>query len=194
MTDPKKPSRKMFFSMGEVSEMFDVNPSLIRFWEKRFDVLKPHKNAKGNRMFTPEDVENLKLIYHLVKEKGMTLAGAEKYIKDNKNVLQRDVQILEHLGRIRAALLEIKSELGSETTDTEIVVRTEALAEAVNEALPEPVTIEEALDRPSEAETPTDAQPSVPEAAATTETPPQTELQTAPEPKPRYIEPTLFDL
>ena len=67
MTDPKKPSRKMFFSMGEVSEMFDVNPSLIRFWEKRFDVLKPHKNAKGNRMFTPEDVENLKLIYHLVK-------------------------------------------------------------------------------------------------------------------------------
>ena len=194
MTDPKKPSRKMFFSMGEVSEMFDVNPSLIRFWEKRFDVLKPHKNAKGNRMFTPEDVENLKLIYHLVKEKGMTLAGAEKYIKDNKNVLQRDVQILEHLGRIRAALLEIKSELGSETTDTEIVVRTEALAEAVNEALPEPVTIEEALDRQSEAETPTDAQPSVPEATATTEAAPQTEPQTAPEPKPRYIEPTLFDL
>lgn len=194
MTDPKKPSRKMFFSMGEVSEMFDVNPSLIRFWEKRFDVLKPHKNAKGNRMFTPEDVENLKLIYHLVKEKGMTLAGAEKYIKDNKNVLQRDVQILEHLGRIRAALLEIKSELGSETTDTEIVVRTEALAEAVNEALPEPVTIEEALDRQSEAETPTDAQPSVPEATAATETAPQTEPQTAPEPKPRYIEPTLFDL
>lgn len=194
MTDPKKPSRKMFFSMGEVSEMFDVNPSLIRFWEKRFDVLKPHKNAKGNRMFTPEDVENLKLIYHLVKEKGMTLAGAEKYIKDNKNVLQRDVQILEHLGRIRAALLEIKSELGSETTDTEIVVRTEALAEAVNEALPEPVTIEEALDQQSEAETPTDAQPSVPEAAAATETAPQTEPQTAPGPKPRYIEPTLFDL
>lgn len=194
MTDPKKPSRKMFFSMGEVSEMFDVNPSLIRFWEKRFDVLKPHKNAKGNRMFTPEDVENLKLIYHLVKEKGMTLAGAEKYIKDNKNVLQRDVQILEHLGRIRAALLEIKSELGSETTDTEIVVRTEALAEAVNEALPEPVTIEEALDQQSEAETPTDAQPSVPEAAAATEAAPQTEPQTAPGPKPRYIEPTLFDL
>lgn len=194
MTDPKKPSRKMFFSMGEVSEMFDVNPSLIRFWEKRFDVLKPHKNAKGNRMFTPEDVENLKLIYHLVKEKGMTLAGAEKYIKDNKNVLQRDVQILEHLGRIRAALLEIKSELGSETTDTEIVVRTEALAEAVNEALPEPATIEEALDQQSEAETPTDVQSSVPEAAATTEAAPQTEPQTAPEPKPRYIEPTLFDL
>lgn len=172
MASEKKTSRKMFFSMGEVSEMFDVNPSLIRFWEKRFDVLKPRKNAKGNRLFTPEDVENLKLIYHLVKEKGMTLAGAEKYIKDNKNVLRRDVEILEHLGRLRAALLEIKSELGSESTDTEIVVKTEALAAAVNETIPEPVTVEEALEqRQAEAET---AQQ---EAA-----------------KPRYIEPMLFDL
>lgn len=179
MTDQKKPSRKMFFSMGEVSEMFDVNPSLIRFWEKRFDVLKPRKNAKGNRLFTPEDVENLKLIYHLVKEKGMTLAGAEKYIKDNKNVLRRDVQILEHLGRIRAALLEIKAELGSESNDTQIVVRTAALADAVNEALPEsgeegPVTVEEALEQHRAEEEARTAQPG--------------------EDKPRYIEPTLFDL
>lgn len=182
MADEKKPSRKMFFSMGEVSEMFDVNPSLIRFWEKRFDVLKPRKNAKGNRLFTPEDVENLKLIYHLVKEKGMTLAGAEKYIKDNKNSLRRDVQILEHLGRIRAALLEIKSELGAESTDTEIVVKTHELAEAVNEALPapaddtadrEPVTVEEALEQHQ------------PESAP--------EMQQE-ESRPRYIEPTLFDL
>lgn len=158
----------MFFSMGEVSEMFDVNPSLIRFWEKRFDVLKPRKNAKGNRLFTPEDVENLRLIYHLVREKGMTLGGAEKYIKDNKNSLRRDVQILEHLGRIRAALLEIKGELGAESTDTEIVVKAGALAEAVNEALP--VTVEEALELEAETE-------------------PEEEPQ-----KPRYIEPTLFDL
>lgn len=172
----------MFFSMGEVSEMFDVNPSLIRFWEKRFDVLKPRKNAKGNRLFTPEDVENLKLIYHLVKEKGMTLAGAEKYIKDNKNALRRDVQILEHLGRIRAALLEIKSELGAESTDTEIVVKTHELAEAVNEALSapaenaaerEPVTVEEALEQ-HQPETATETQQE--------------------ESRPRYIEPTLFDL
>lgn len=176
MADEKKPSRKMFFSMGEVSEMFDVNPSLIRFWEKRFDVLKPRKNAKGNRLFTPEDVENLKLIYHLVKEKGMTLAGAEKYIKDNRNVLRRDVQILEHLGRIRAALLEIKSELGAENSDTEIVVRTQALAEAIDDAVlaAESVTVEEALEQHRE-ESEADAM--------------QQE-----EPKPRYIEPTLFDL
>lgn len=179
MTDQKKPSRKMFFSMGEVSEMFDVNPSLIRFWEKRFDVLKPKKNAKGNRLFTPEDIENLKLIYHLVKEKGMTLGGAEKYIKDNKNVLKRDVQILEHLGRIRSALLEIKSELGAESSDTQIVVKTHELAEAVNAALPalpdteeEALTVEEALEQHQA------------EADAA-----QQEQE-----KPRYIEPTLFDL
>ena len=145
-------------------------------------MLKPRKNAKGNRLFTPEDVDNLKLIYHLVKEKGMTLAGAEKYIKDNKNALRRDVQILEHLGRIRAALLEIKSELGAESTDTEIVVKTHELAEAVNEALPapaddtadrEPVTVEEALEQHQ------------PESAP--------EMQQE-ESRPRYIEPTLFDL
>ena len=68
--------------MGEVSEMFDVNPSLIRHWESKFEVLKPQKNKKGNRMFTPEDVENLKLIYHLVKERGMTLDGARRALKE----------------------------------------------------------------------------------------------------------------
>ena len=71
-------AKKLFYSMGEVSEMFDVNPSLIRHWESKFEVLKPQKNKKGNRMFTPEDVENLKLIYHLVKERGMTLDGARR--------------------------------------------------------------------------------------------------------------------
>lgn len=64
--------------------MFDVNPSLIRFWEQKFDILKPDKNKKGNRLFTPKDVENLKLIYHLVKENGMTLAGAAKRLRQNR--------------------------------------------------------------------------------------------------------------
>ena len=67
---------KLLYSMGEVTDMFDVNASLIRYWESKFDCIRPHKNKKGNRMFTPSDVENLKLIYHLVKEKGMTLEGA----------------------------------------------------------------------------------------------------------------------
>lgn len=69
-------AKKLFYSMGEVSEMFDVNASLIRFWETKFDILRPQKNKKGNRLFSPADVENLKLIYHLVKERGMTLDGA----------------------------------------------------------------------------------------------------------------------
>lgn len=70
MTTSERKSRKIYYTMGEVSEMFDVNPSLIRFWEQKFDILKPDKNKKGNRLFTPKDVENLKLIYHLVKENG----------------------------------------------------------------------------------------------------------------------------
>ena len=102
---------KIYYSMGEVSEMFDVNPSLIRFWEQKFDILKPHKNKKGNRMFTPEDVDNLKLIYHLVKEKGMTLAGAQKRIKDNKEGAQRDMEVIDRLLAIKALLLEIRQEL-----------------------------------------------------------------------------------
>lgn len=76
---------KLLYSMGEVTEMFDVNASLIRYWESKFDCLKPKKNKKGNRLFTPEDVENLKLIYHLVKEKGMTLEGANRTMKRNRH-------------------------------------------------------------------------------------------------------------
>lgn len=97
--------------MGEVSEMFDVNPSLIRFWEQKFDILKPHKNKKGNRMFTPEDVENLKIIYHLVKEKGMTLAGAEKRLKENREGVVKNLEIIDKLQGIKSLLLEIKQEL-----------------------------------------------------------------------------------
>ncbi len=98
--------------MGEVTEMFDVNPSLIRFWESKFDILKPHKNKKGNRLFTPADIENLKLIYHLVKEKGMTLSGAQKLIKSNREGINRDLEVIDRLLGIKALLAEIKQELG----------------------------------------------------------------------------------
>ena len=74
---------KRYYSIGEVAEAFDVNTSLIRFWEKEFDVLKPKKNAKGNRKFTQEDIKNLEFIYHLVKERGFTLEGAKTHLKDN---------------------------------------------------------------------------------------------------------------
>lgn len=108
---------KIYYSMGEVAEMFDVKPSLIRFWEQKFDILKPHKNKKGNRMFTPEDVDNLKVIYHLVKEKGMTLLGAQKRIKDNKEGVRRDMEIVERLLNMKSILMEIRQELKEDAAE-----------------------------------------------------------------------------
>ena len=99
-------AKKLFYSMGEVAEMFDVNASLIRFWETKFDILRPQKNKKGNRLFSPADVENLKLIYHLVKERGMTLDGAARCLKQNKGTISRDAELLERLQRVRALLGE----------------------------------------------------------------------------------------
>ena len=78
----EKKVEKLYYSIGEVAEMFKVNTSLIRFWEKEFDVIKPKKNKEGNRFFTKKDIDNLHLIYHLVKEKGMTLSGAKKKLKE----------------------------------------------------------------------------------------------------------------
>ena len=77
-------SLKLYYTIGEVADMFGVNTSLIRFWEKEFDVIKPHKNKKGNRQFTKTDIDNFHLIFHLVKEKGMTLKGAQQQLKNRK--------------------------------------------------------------------------------------------------------------
>lgn len=115
--------------MGEVAEMFDVNASLIRFWEQKFDVLKPDKNKKGNRLFTPADVENLKLIYHLVKENGMTLAGAQKKLKENRDGVTKNLDVIEKLQEIRALLLEVRQELKTGTDQmVEILVSNEEFA------------------------------------------------------------------
>lgn len=123
---------KLLYSMGEVTEMFDVNASLIRYWESKFDCIKPHKNKKGNRMFTPSDIENLKLIYHLVKEKGMTLEGANMAMKRRGKSVQRDVSILERLQHIRAMLLEVKESLGDDTP-AEYEAPIEAMSELITD-------------------------------------------------------------
>lgn len=127
MSDMKlENSKKIYYTMGEVAEMFDVNASLIRFWEQKFDILKPDKNKKGNRLFTPTDVENLKLIYHLVKENGMTLAGAEKKLKENREGVTKNLEIIEKLQGVKALLLEVKQELRSADEQTvEIFVEEE---------------------------------------------------------------------
>lgn len=148
-------AKKLYYTMGEVAEMFDVNASLIRHWESKFSCLRPHKNKKGNRLFSPEDIERLKQIYHLVKERGMTLEGANKVMRASAKTadLSRDTEMLERLQRIRAALVEVREELklgvgeqivSSEVEDSPVEVEqkttVEPVAEPINEPKVEPVT------------------------------------------------------
>ncbi len=102
---------KLFYSIGEVARMFDVNTSLIRFWEKEFDIIKPKKNKKGNRLFTKEDIDNFHIIYHLVKERGMTLKGAQMQMKENIDDAIHNLEVIQKLHNIRKMLLEIKEEM-----------------------------------------------------------------------------------
>ncbi|RYG21283.1 MAG: MerR family transcriptional regulator [Chitinophagaceae bacterium] len=102
---------KMYYTMGEVTEMFDVNASQIRFYEKEFDVLKPKKNKKGNRLFTPEDIENLKIIFHLVDDKGFTLKGAKEHLKSNNGEVKENQKIIDSLERLKSFLLKLNDEI-----------------------------------------------------------------------------------
>lgn len=104
-------SAKLYYSIGEVSKLFDVKPSLIRFWEKEFDIIKPHKNKKGNRLFTKEDIDKFHMIFHLVKERGYTLDGAKRKLKENKNDITNEFELVNSLKKIRTFLLELKEEL-----------------------------------------------------------------------------------
>jgi DNA-binding transcriptional MerR regulator len=107
----EKKVEKLYYSIGEVAKIFDVNTSLIRFWEKEFDIIKPKKNKKGNRFFTKQDIDNFHLIYHLVKERGMTLQGAKKKLKENKEDTLNNFEIVKSLSEIKNLLLEIKDSL-----------------------------------------------------------------------------------
>lgn len=101
---------KRYYSIGAVSEMFKVNQSLIRFWENEFSILKPKKNAKGDRFFRPEDVKNLKLIYHLLRERKYTIEGAREFLKKSKNA-DKKFEMIESLKELKGFLLELKSNL-----------------------------------------------------------------------------------
>ena len=111
MAYKEKEIEKLYYSIGEVAEIFNVAPSLIRFWESEFEIIQPKKNRKGNRQFTKEDIENVRLIYHLVKEKGFTLQGAKEMVKSDSNALQDKIQVIDSLKRIRKFLLEIREQL-----------------------------------------------------------------------------------
>lgn len=102
---------KRYYSIGEIAKAFEVNTSLIRFWDKEFDILKPKKNAKGNRMFTPEDVKHLQLIFHLVKERGFTLDGAKTHLKEGQKKTLDKYDIINKLETIKTQLTNIKNQL-----------------------------------------------------------------------------------
>lgn len=149
-------AEKLYYSMGEVAEMFDVRPSLLRHWESQFAVLRPKRNKKGNRLFTPQDVENLKLIYHLVKERGMTLDGARKALRSRRadKGVSRDAELMERLQRIRALLLEVREDLKAD--EGEVV------------AVADDFAAEESSVTPVAAETPVPSEPVAAEVPAET--------------------------
>jgi DNA-binding transcriptional MerR regulator len=102
---------KRYYNIGEVAKAFDVNASLLRFWEKEFDELKPKKNAKGNRKFTPEDIKNLELIFYLVKERGFTLEGAKTHLKESKKKTLDNFELIQKLEFVKKELIKIKETL-----------------------------------------------------------------------------------
>lgn len=109
-------SQKLYYKIGEIAKRYDVNPSLIRYWEKEFNFIKPKKSAKGTRLFTQKDVDHFEIIYHLVKEKGMTIQGVKDYIskREDDNSVDK-LQIINTLKRTKGLLQEVKEIIGSKT-------------------------------------------------------------------------------
>lgn len=102
---------KRYYKIGEVADAFGVNASLIRFWEKEFNSIKPKKNAKGDRRFTPEDVQQLKRIYELVKERGFTLEGAKTELSKSRNLYHTNEHIVSRLEQLKTKLIDLKNNL-----------------------------------------------------------------------------------
>ncbi|QBQ42505.1 MerR family transcriptional regulator [Sphingobacterium psychroaquaticum] len=102
---------KLYYTMGEVTEMFNVNASQIRFYEREFDILQPKKNKKGNRLFTQDDIANLKIIFSLVKDKGYTLQGARDYLRSNKNEVKENQRVIDSLEKLKGFLLDVRDSL-----------------------------------------------------------------------------------
>lgn len=103
----------MYYTIGEVADLFNVNTSLIRFWEKEFEIIQPHRNKKGNRLFTRSDVDNFHLIYNLVKERGYTLQGAKDKLKSNPKDVLEEFELIRSLKKVKGFLLEVREELNN---------------------------------------------------------------------------------
>ena len=107
MSISKKETKKLFYQIGEVAKELEVNVSLIRFWEKEFDILNPKKNLRGTRKYSSIDLKNIKLIYDLLKIKGFTLDGAKKKLKSSKNT----IQVIKKLKKLKEKLIKIEKEI-----------------------------------------------------------------------------------
>ena len=140
---------KLYYSMGEVTEMFAVEPSLIRYWCSQFSCLRPKRNAKGNRMFSPQDIERLKRIHHLLKEKKMTIEGAQKAMRKSAIEAEKndsDMALLEQLQRLRSMLVDMRQTIGDDTPLEDIEVE---IQPSIVDVVDEPVA--EVVDEPIEA-------------------------------------------
>lgn len=111
MAYKEKEIEKLYYSIGEVADTFSVAPSLIRFWESEFELIKPKKNRKGNRQFTKEDIDNVRTIYHLVKEKGFTLQGAKEMLRNDSQAVKDKMEMIDSLRNVRNFLLELREKL-----------------------------------------------------------------------------------
>jgi DNA-binding transcriptional MerR regulator len=111
MAYKEKEIEKLYYAIGEVAEMLQLSASQIRYWETEFDILKPKKDRKGNRLFTKEDIESLKLIHHLVRERGFTIEGAKAHIKGNLSTARRNLELIDQLKSIKTFLEDLKEQL-----------------------------------------------------------------------------------
>lgn len=111
MAYKEKDINKLYYSIGEVAEMFEANTSMIRFYEKEFDILQPKLNAKGNRLFRPDDVENLKIIFNLIKNKGYTLQGAKEFLKSNNDTAKENLRVIASLEKMKAFMLDLQAQM-----------------------------------------------------------------------------------
>ena len=105
--------QKQYYSITEVAGWFNMKPALLRFWEKEFDILKPRKNKKGDRLFRPEDIKNLRLIYYLLRQQKYSVEGAKQFLKDNLKKAEMQIQLVESLTKFRSFLLELRANLGA---------------------------------------------------------------------------------
>ena len=109
----EKPVEKLFYSIGEVSDILNVPVSTVRYWENEFDILKPRKNKKGNRLFMPEDLRNLRIIHHLLREKGMTMAGVKKQLSSRWEETEYKHEIRDALNGVKELLIELRDTIDS---------------------------------------------------------------------------------